>query len=83
MILTIYTLLNIYESSTDNFILDLIENKKKEIELIQKSYSQLNDGNTKRRLQLKEKNIDREISQYNKLLIGHAKIGNIDLNNNL
>jgi hypothetical protein len=71
---------NIYESSTDNFILDLIENKKKEIELIQKSYSQLNDGNTKRRLQLKEKNIDREISQYKNLLIGHTKIGNIDLN---
>jgi hypothetical protein len=48
---------NIYESSTDNFILDLIENKKKEVELIQKSYLQLNDGNTKRKLQLKEKMI--------------------------
>jgi hypothetical protein len=71
---------NIYVSSTDNFILDLIENKKKEVKIIKKSYSQLNDGNTKQKLIRKETTINTEIDQYKSLLNGHVKIDYIELN---
>jgi len=59
---------DVFDSQKDNFLQDLIDNKKIEIKKIQKQYSKLNEGNTKKQLKNKESIINSEIIKYSDLM---------------
>lgn len=73
---------NLFESEEDNYIMDLIENKKYELDKLNNNITKLSNGNTKRKMQENIEKLESEIEGIKSLLTLKQSFTRKPLNSN-